>query len=350
MHVVFGFFFQAEDGIRDGTVTGVQTCALPIFGRGQNLGAIALRLGAQPLAFGGALGAHLPGLRGVCRLHARVYGVDDLVGRIDALDAGVYHLDAEAIGDGLDPRHHGRRQAAEWLGNNRGHRQLRIDRLELAAHRIAKPRDYRLLIARTRAQVGTRITHAPAQVDVNHQSLLILGKEGFTRQTLAEHSSIHPLDVFEWPAPVQARRVITLLHLPEAGAHGELGLADREHAQQQQQQQPGHGHQRRKQMSVHWRSPRSRLRSSRGVESPDTAAGALGVCAGATTGAGAGAPTAPAAPLITPVTPAPLSAAPSPSLSSGNTSVLPPLPSTMILRERARMVSMVSIYNRLRVT
>src|SRR5689334_15557440 len=27
---VFFFFFQAEDGIRDGTVTGVQTCALPI--------------------------------------------------------------------------------------------------------------------------------------------------------------------------------------------------------------------------------------------------------------------------------------------------------------------------------
>src|SRR2546430_13325589 len=28
------FFFQAEDGIRDLTVTGVQTCALPIFYRG----------------------------------------------------------------------------------------------------------------------------------------------------------------------------------------------------------------------------------------------------------------------------------------------------------------------------
>src|SRR6267143_97841 len=27
----FSFFFQAEDGIRDGTVTGVQTCALPIW-------------------------------------------------------------------------------------------------------------------------------------------------------------------------------------------------------------------------------------------------------------------------------------------------------------------------------
>src|SRR5438309_5397236 len=27
------FFFQAEDGIRDGTVTGVQTCALPISAR-----------------------------------------------------------------------------------------------------------------------------------------------------------------------------------------------------------------------------------------------------------------------------------------------------------------------------
>src|SRR6266487_3558554 len=28
-----GFFVQAEDGIRDGRVTGVQTCALPIFRR-----------------------------------------------------------------------------------------------------------------------------------------------------------------------------------------------------------------------------------------------------------------------------------------------------------------------------
>src|SRR5688572_33310219 len=28
--MIFFFFFQAEDGIRDLTVTGVQTCALPI--------------------------------------------------------------------------------------------------------------------------------------------------------------------------------------------------------------------------------------------------------------------------------------------------------------------------------
>src|SRR6266511_5153274 len=34
----FFFFFQAEDGIRDFHVTGVQTCALPIFGRGVRLG------------------------------------------------------------------------------------------------------------------------------------------------------------------------------------------------------------------------------------------------------------------------------------------------------------------------
>src|SRR3989475_5896778 len=30
INYVFFFFFQAEDGIRDLTVTGVQTCALPI--------------------------------------------------------------------------------------------------------------------------------------------------------------------------------------------------------------------------------------------------------------------------------------------------------------------------------
>src|SRR2546427_7413728 len=31
MYLLFFFFFQAEDGIRDLTVTGVQTCALPIY-------------------------------------------------------------------------------------------------------------------------------------------------------------------------------------------------------------------------------------------------------------------------------------------------------------------------------
>src|SRR2546430_10095389 len=32
------FFFQAEDGIRDLTVTGVQTCALPIFAKSTLVG------------------------------------------------------------------------------------------------------------------------------------------------------------------------------------------------------------------------------------------------------------------------------------------------------------------------
>src|SRR6266404_6394031 len=32
----FFFFFQAEDGIRDKLVTGVQTCALPICERGRS--------------------------------------------------------------------------------------------------------------------------------------------------------------------------------------------------------------------------------------------------------------------------------------------------------------------------
>src|SRR6266487_5059914 len=42
--IVLCFFFQAEDGIRDGRVTGVQTCALPILPRP----AARLRGGASP--------------------------------------------------------------------------------------------------------------------------------------------------------------------------------------------------------------------------------------------------------------------------------------------------------------
>src|SRR5256886_6576647 len=49
-YYIFFFFFQAEDGIRDLTVTGVQTCALPILnelgglGRSAELAEESLRL------------------------------------------------------------------------------------------------------------------------------------------------------------------------------------------------------------------------------------------------------------------------------------------------------------------
>src|SRR5689334_24683735 len=54
--LVFGFllffFFQAEDGIRDGTVTGVQTCALPI----------SPPSGSLSVSVGGVPGAKVSGL------------------------------------------------------------------------------------------------------------------------------------------------------------------------------------------------------------------------------------------------------------------------------------------------
>src|SRR5205807_5416447 len=40
------FFFQAEDGIRDYKVTGVQTCALPIYGRA-DVGLYALQIDVE---------------------------------------------------------------------------------------------------------------------------------------------------------------------------------------------------------------------------------------------------------------------------------------------------------------
>src|SRR5438876_11924748 len=40
------FFFQAEDGIRDGRVTGVQTCALPIYSDRREV--VVLRGGQNP--------------------------------------------------------------------------------------------------------------------------------------------------------------------------------------------------------------------------------------------------------------------------------------------------------------
>src|SRR5439155_15440305 len=45
------FFFQAEDGIRDGHVTGVQTCALPISGLGAEAAGKLAELGAKEIVY-----------------------------------------------------------------------------------------------------------------------------------------------------------------------------------------------------------------------------------------------------------------------------------------------------------
>src|SRR5437867_6348432 len=46
---LFFFFFQAEDGIRDRTATGVQTCALPICCSGVNMfSSLDLVIGSPP--------------------------------------------------------------------------------------------------------------------------------------------------------------------------------------------------------------------------------------------------------------------------------------------------------------
>src|SRR2546422_6680251 len=54
MLFLFFFFFQAEDGIRDVAVTGVQTCALPISSHTRCCGClivvIALRCAQVPIA------------------------------------------------------------------------------------------------------------------------------------------------------------------------------------------------------------------------------------------------------------------------------------------------------------
>src|SRR5207249_6255372 len=50
------FFFQAEDGIRDRNVTGVQTCALPIFAASGPPQLLLGRAGEPPAPAGGSLG------------------------------------------------------------------------------------------------------------------------------------------------------------------------------------------------------------------------------------------------------------------------------------------------------
>src|SRR5207253_525148 len=58
------FFFQAEDGIRDGHVTGVQTCALPIFLRLANPYGPGSRGALPTMLRQAAAGEPVPAFRG----------------------------------------------------------------------------------------------------------------------------------------------------------------------------------------------------------------------------------------------------------------------------------------------
>src|SRR5260370_22149713 len=65
----FFFFFQAEDGIRDSSVTGVQTCALPIYSRGFADGNDSRRNGRARFSLIGIATAGVPCESGSRLLH-----------------------------------------------------------------------------------------------------------------------------------------------------------------------------------------------------------------------------------------------------------------------------------------
>src|SRR2546430_10990394 len=73
LSVTVFFFFQAEDGIRDLTVTGVQTCALPI---SVSCDEARLLIGADPGATTPALEEHLATCAGCARFRDEMRSLD----------------------------------------------------------------------------------------------------------------------------------------------------------------------------------------------------------------------------------------------------------------------------------
>src|SRR5688572_31878843 len=82
------FLFQAEDGIRDLTVTGVQTCALPISARRR----AALFDGRPQEALNDLLCLAEPG-------HEAAHPVFALVGAVDTVEAAVQVGNTDVVED-----------------------------------------------------------------------------------------------------------------------------------------------------------------------------------------------------------------------------------------------------------
>src|SRR5690625_7609348 len=103
------FFFQAEDGIRDGHVTGVQTCALPICAVRQLVGSsrpvswinTAFPFGAAYLMAGGSVDLAFVEIgRASCRETGWM-----AVGTVLIVEAKKVHHDESYVGVELADRH-----------------------------------------------------------------------------------------------------------------------------------------------------------------------------------------------------------------------------------------------------
>src|SRR5256886_11210789 len=96
-YVLLFFFFQAEDGIRDLTVTGVQTCALPICGTG---GRFRLSRGST------AGGSRMSGSRACCAGSRRISETGTRKRQRDSCQArtccgeGAHRTSGKILGDG----------------------------------------------------------------------------------------------------------------------------------------------------------------------------------------------------------------------------------------------------------
>src|SRR6266496_3556514 len=109
--IIFFFFFQAEDGIRDLYVTGVQTCALPIWPW----------IGGYPIE--GTMIAAEAFLRSVASgVDLGPYGMYQIVRRVDAVVVGDigFHAPPDpsgtvTVGYGLAPSARGEGYATEAL-------------------------------------------------------------------------------------------------------------------------------------------------------------------------------------------------------------------------------------------
>src|SRR5699024_11803546 len=95
--------FQAEAGIRDRNVTGVQTCALPILGLLRRAGGVA---GAVPSGQGGGLGRSVgAGVVGVLPVGLGILAVERVgrivveIGRASCRERGWNREEAGAVDD-----------------------------------------------------------------------------------------------------------------------------------------------------------------------------------------------------------------------------------------------------------
>src|SRR3984957_3692338 len=183
---------------------------------GQNVGALALGIGADLLGVSRAAGAQLLRLCDLALLHALVHGRGNIVSQVDALQLQVDQLDAKLPGGRGDVVERGVAQGAAHIGDHFAERLSGNRGLEFVAHDVGQVQSGHIRIAAAGLHETRGVEQLPFDVEIHAQRFLVTGQEALPGIGSSQNAAIENMLLIQRGFEAQSRTVLCSVHPAEA--------------------------------------------------------------------------------------------------------------------------------------